>query len=118
MTEINRRPQIYSAKLTPESRYGTSICDHIIFISVASCTKESFIVRLCIPSATFTGKLLYPGDNYVKDFSGTADPNGRFVYHWTIGENGDVGELTIEAQVVASGYEPLEARSAFQITEG
>jgi hypothetical protein len=71
-----------------------------------------------IPGATITGKLLYPGDNYVKDFSGTTDPNGHFVYHWKIGENGDAGELTIEAQVVASGYEPQEARSAFQITEG
>jgi len=71
-----------------------------------------------IPGATITGKLLYPGDNYVKDFSGTTDPNGHFVYHWKIGENGDAGELTIEAQVVASGYEPREARSAFQITEG
>ena len=71
-----------------------------------------------IPGATITGKLLYPGDNYVKDFSGTTDPNGQFVYHWTIGENGDAGELTIEAQVVASGYEPQQAKSAFQITEG
>ena len=37
------------------------------------------------------------GDNYVKDFRGTTDPNGQFVYHWIIGENGDAGELTIEA---------------------
>ena len=71
-----------------------------------------------IPGATITGKLLYPGDNYVKEFSGTTDPNGQFVYHWTIGENGDAGELTIEAQIVASGYETQQARSAFQITEG
>jgi hypothetical protein len=71
-----------------------------------------------IPGATIAGKLLYPGDNYVKDFSGTTDLNGQFVYHWTIGENGDAGELTIEAQVVASGYDSQQARSAFQITEG
>ena len=71
-----------------------------------------------IPGATITGKLLYPGDNYVKDFTGTTDPNGQFVYHWTIGKNGDAGELTIKAQVAASGYETQQARSAFQITEG
>jgi hypothetical protein len=71
-----------------------------------------------IAGATITGKLLYPGDNYVKDFTGTTDPNGQFVYHWTIGKNGDAGELTIEAQVVAPGYESQQARSAFQITEG
>ena len=66
-----------------------------------------------IAGATITGKLLYPGDNYVKDFSGTTDLNGQFVYHWTIGENGDAGELTIETQVVASGYESQQAGSAF-----
>jgi len=71
-----------------------------------------------IPGATITGKLLYPGDNYVKDFSGTTDPNGQFAYHWTIGKNGDAGVLTIEAQVVASGYQSQTATSAFQITEG
>ena len=71
-----------------------------------------------IPGATIAGKLLYPGDNYVKDFSGITDPNGQFVYHWTIGENGDAGELTIEAQIVASGYDSQQARSAFQITGG
>ena len=70
-----------------------------------------------IPGANITGKLLYPGDNYVKDFSGTTDPNGQFVYHWTIGKNGDAGELTIEAQVVAPGYESQQVKSAFQITE-
>ena len=71
-----------------------------------------------IAGANITGKLLYPGDNYVKDFSGTTDSNGQFVYHWTIGENGDAGELTIEAQVAASGYDSQQARSAFQITKG
>ena len=70
-----------------------------------------------IPGATITGKLLYPGDNYVKDFTGTTDPNGQFAYHWTIGKNGDAGELTIEAQVVAAGYEPQHAKNTFEITE-
>ena len=71
-----------------------------------------------IAGATITGKLLYPGDNYVKDFTGTTDPNGQFAYHWTIGKNGDAGELTIEAQVVAPGYESQQAKNAFQIAEG
>jgi len=87
--------------------------DQNITITVSdSASNES------IPGATITGKLLYPGDNYVKDFSGTTDPNGQFVFHWTIGENGDAGELTIEAQVAASGYDSQQARSAFQITKG
>ena len=87
--------------------------DQNITITVADAASNESIA-----GATITGKLLYPGDNYVKDFSGTTDPNGQFVYHWTIGKNGDAGELTIEAQVVASGYETQQARSAFQITEG
>ena len=70
-----------------------------------------------IAGATITGKLLYPGDNYVKDFTGTTDSNGQFAYHWTIGKNGDAGELRIEAQVVDPGYESQQAKSAFQITE-
>jgi len=70
-----------------------------------------------IPGATITGKLLYPGDNYVKDFTGTTDSNGQFAYHWTIGKNGDAGELTIEAQVIAPGYDSQQAKSAFQITK-
>ncbi len=40
-------------------------------------------------------KLLYPEDNYEKDFEGITDLDGNFLYPWTIGENGDAGELTI-----------------------
>ena len=71
-----------------------------------------------IPGATITGKLLYPGDNYVKNFSGTTDVNGQFVYHWTIGKNGDAGKLTIEVQVAALGYESQTATSVFEIIKG
>jgi hypothetical protein len=87
--------------------------DQNITITVSDAASNESIA-----GATITGKLLYPGDNYGKDFSGTTDPNGQFVFHWTIGENGDAGELTIEAQVAASGYDSQQARSAFQITKG
>ncbi len=80
-------------------------------------TVSDAVSNESIPGATITGKLLYPGDNYVKDFTGTTDPNGQFAYHWTIGKNGDAGELRIEAQVAASGYESQQAKSAFQITK-
>ncbi|MFZ0404515.1 MAG: hypothetical protein WAL79_01715, partial [Nitrososphaeraceae archaeon] len=87
--------------------------DQNITITVSDAASNESIA-----GATITGKLLYPGGNYVKDFSGTTDSNGQFAYHWTIGENGDAGELTIEAQVAASGYDSQQARSAFQITKG
>ncbi len=80
-------------------------------------TVSDAVSNESIPGATITGKLLYPGDNYVKDFTGTTDPNGQFAYHWTIGKNGDAGELRIEAQVAASGYESQQAKSAFQIAK-
>jgi hypothetical protein len=86
--------------------------DQNITITVSDAASNESIL-----GATITGKLLYPGDNYVKDFTGTTDPNGQFAYHWTIGKNGDAGELTIEAQVVAPGYESQQAKSAFQITK-
>jgi hypothetical protein len=81
-------------------------------------TVSDAVSNKSIAGATITGSLLYPGDNYVKDFTGTTDPNGQFAYHWTIGKNGDAGELTIEAQVVAPGYESQQAKNAFQITGG
>jgi hypothetical protein len=87
--------------------------DQNITITVSDAASNESIAG----GATITGKLLYPGDNYVKDFTGTTDPNGQFAYHWTIGKNGDAGELTIEAQVVASGYDSQQAKSAFQITK-
>ena len=87
--------------------------DQNVTITVADAASNE-----SISGATITGKLLYPGDNYVKDFTGTTDPNGQFAYHWTIGKNGDAGELTIEAQVVAPGYESQQTKSAFQIAEG
>jgi hypothetical protein len=62
-------------------------------------------------------KLLYPGDNYVRDFSGTTNPN-RSLYISGQLEKMEMLENSIEAQIVATGYETQQARSAFQITEG
>ncbi|MEP6576159.1 MAG: hypothetical protein ABJB85_07015 [Nitrososphaerota archaeon] len=97
---------IFDILNNPVSRGG----DQNITITVSDAASNE-----SIPGATITGKLLYPGDNYVKDFSGTTDLNGQFVYHWTIGKNGDAGELTIEVQVAALGYESQTATSAFEI---
>lgn len=71
-----------------------------------------------IPAAEITGKLLYPGGNYEKDFSGTADTNGHFVKSWVIGKKGDVGALTIEVQASAPGYESKSTTGQFQISTG
>ena len=63
------------------------------------------------------GKLIYPGDNFEKQFNGVTDSEGKFVYSWTIGEKGDVGALDIEVEVSSQAYPPAEAHSSFEITE-
>jgi hypothetical protein len=86
--------------------------DQNVTISVSDAASNKQIAN-----ATITGVLLYPGGNYVKEFAGTTGDDGRFVYHWTIGEDGDIGELTIQAKVEAPDYDPQESTSTFQITE-
>ena len=86
--------------------------DQNVTISVSDAASNKQIAN-----ATITGVLLYPGGNYVKEFVGTTGDDGRFVYHWTIGEDGDIGELTIQAKVEAPDYDPQESTSTFQITE-
>jgi hypothetical protein len=86
--------------------------DQNVTISVSDAASNKQIAN-----ATITGLLLYPGGNYVKEFAGTTGDDGRFVYHWTIGEDGDIGELTIQAKVEALDYEPQVSTSTFQITE-
>ena len=63
------------------------------------------------------GKLIYPGDNFEKQFNGITDSEGKFVYSWTIGEKGDVGALDIEVEVSSQAYPPAAAHSSFEITE-
>jgi len=41
----------------------------------------------------------------------------KFVYSWTIGENGDVGVLDIEVEVSSQAYPPAEAHNSLEITE-
>jgi hypothetical protein len=86
--------------------------DQNVTISVSDAASNKQIAN-----ANITGVLLYPGGNYVKEFAGTTGDDGRFVHHWTIGEDGDIGELTIQAKVEAPDYEPQESTSTFQITE-
>jgi hypothetical protein len=70
-----------------------------------------------VADAQIDGKLVYPGDNFEKQFNGITDSEGKFVYSWTIGEKGDVGALDIEVQVSSQAYPPSAAHSSFEITE-
>jgi aldose sugar dehydrogenase len=70
-----------------------------------------------VPNAEINGILVYPGDNFEKQFSGIADSQGKFVYSWTIGKKGDVGPLSIEIEVSSQGYTPSSAKGSFEIID-
>ena len=70
-----------------------------------------------IPNADIDGKLVYPGGNFEKTFNGQTDFQGKFVYSWTIGENGDLGPLSIEIDVSSQGYTDSSVTSSFDVVD-
>jgi hypothetical protein len=70
-----------------------------------------------IPNAKIDGKLVYPGNDFEKRFKGKTDLQGKFVYSWTIGENGDVGPLSIEIEVSSQGYIDSSVTNSFEIAD-
>ena len=73
--------------------------------------------KMPVSDAQINGKLVYPGDNFEKDFKGITDLDGEFVYSWTIGKKGDEGVLSIEVEVSSQGYLPASANSPFEIVK-
>ena len=70
-----------------------------------------------VADAQIEGNLIYPGDNFEKQFNGITDSEGKFVYSWTIGETGDVGALDLEVKASSQVYPPAAEHSSFEITE-
>ena len=70
-----------------------------------------------VANARISGVLLYPGDNFKREFGGITDVQGKFVYSWIIGNKGDVGALTIEAEVLIPGYAISKAVESFDIVK-
>jgi hypothetical protein len=70
-----------------------------------------------VADAEIDGNLIYPGDNFEKQFSGITDSQGEFVYSWTIGENGDAGPLSVEAEASDQVHPPSSAASSFEIAD-
>ena len=70
-----------------------------------------------IPNADIDGKLVYPGDNFEKTFNGQTDLQGKFVYSWTIGENGDEGPLSVEIDVSSQGRTDSSVTSSFDVVD-
>ena len=70
-----------------------------------------------IVNAEINGNLVYPGDNFEKKFSGITDSQGKFVYSWIIGENGDVGPLVVEVKVSSPAYPSTSDVNSFEIVD-
>lgn len=70
-----------------------------------------------VSNAEIGGKLIYPGNNYEKEFKGKTDLQGKFVYSWTIGKKGDLGPLTIEVEATSQGLSSSPVRSSFDIVD-
>lgn len=121
-------PQSSSTNISEPSQLGPKALSIIIDIArnpVSRGSDQNITTTVSdaasnekIAGAAVAGKLLYPGDNYVKDFSGTTDSSGQIVHSWSIGKKGDTGQLKIELNATASGYESKSATGEFQISAG
>jgi hypothetical protein len=74
-------------------------------------------ISKAVPNAEIDGNLIYPGDNFEKEFNGITDSQGEFVYSWTIGENGDAGPLSVQVEVSDQEHPPSSATSSFDIVD-
>ena len=70
-----------------------------------------------IANAQIDGKLIYPGNNFEKEFIGSTDLEGKFVYSWIVGKKGDVGPLVIEVKASSQGYPSTSANDSFKIVK-
>jgi hypothetical protein len=70
-----------------------------------------------VSNAEIGGKLIYPGNNYEKQFKGKTDLRGKFVYSWTIGKKGDLGPLSIEVEATSQGLSSSPVKSSFDIVD-
>jgi hypothetical protein len=73
--------------------------------------------HMAIANAQIDGKLIYPGDNFEKEFKGSTDFEGKFVYSWIVGKKGDVGPLVIEVKASGEGYPSTSANNSFEIVK-
>jgi hypothetical protein len=70
-----------------------------------------------IANAQINGKLVYPGNNFEKDFNGLTDLEGKFVYTWIIGKKGDVGPLVMRVNASSEGHPAGSAENTFEIVK-
>ena len=119
--QSNATDSISSEQLTQSSKLLVTISP--LKNPVARGDRQSATItvtdsnKMAVSDAQINGKLVYPGDNFEKDFEGATDLDGEFVYSWTIGKKGDEGVLIMEVEVVSQGFPPTSANSSFEIVK-
>ena len=119
--QSNASDSISSEQLTQSSKLLVTISP--LKNPVARGDRQSATItvtdsnKMAVSDAQINGKLVYPGDNFEKDFDGAADLDGEFVYSWTIGKKGDEGVLIMEVEAVSQGFPPTSANSSFEIVK-
>src|ERR1044071_1770075 len=71
--------------------------------------------NMTVANAQIDGKLIYPGNNFEKDFKGITDLDGKFTYSWIVGKKGDTGALIMEVEVSRQGYPPESANVSIEL---
>jgi aldose sugar dehydrogenase len=106
--DINKELLVSIVPLKDPVRRGES---QSITITVTDSASKPIV------NAEISGILLYPGDKFEKQFSGITDLQGKFVYPWIIGQNGDTGTLAVEVDVSSQAHDPASAVSSFEIID-
>ena len=82
-----------------------------VTISVADSSSRP------ITDASITGRLIYPGSNYEKDFSGSTDSGGRFAYSWIIGSDGKLGPLEVTVEITSPTFGSQSITKSFELID-
>jgi len=109
--EIDIKNSKLLVSIVPLKDHVTRGDSQSVMISITDSSSRAVV------NAEISGNLVYPGDNFEKEFSGMTDSQGKFVYSWIIGENGDVGPLDIEVKASSPAYQSTSAVSSFEIVD-
>ena len=111
ITSKNRNDNVLLVSIFPQKNPVARSDSQNIIITVTDSNSK------VVPDADINGKLMYPGGNYEKDFSGITDTDGKFENSLTIGKNGDVGELSIEVDASSPAYNSGSANDSFLLVD-
>jgi glucose/arabinose dehydrogenase len=110
-SDIGGNNNVLSVSILPQKNPVATGDSQNITITVTDSVSRA------VPNAEISGNLIYPGDNYETEFNGITDSQGKFVYSWIIGENGDVGTLSVEVDISSQDFRSSSATGSFDIID-